>query len=74
MSFCPRDKFHWLDRMQILHLTPDTPRSPRRVSPGEPISLIVGIWPIEPGQSVWVNYFIRHPNGTNKKEKIEATW
>jgi hypothetical protein len=49
--------------MQIWHLTPDAPRAPHRVSPGEPVRLIIGTWPIEPGQTAWVTYRVEHADG-----------
>lgn len=42
--------------MNIWHGTPDAPRTPLRVVPEGDISLTVGTWPIEPGQSVWVTW------------------
>lgn len=42
--------------MKLWHLTPDAPRTPRRVSPGESVSLTLGTWPIAGGQSVGVQY------------------
>ena len=39
--------------MQVWHLEVDTPRNPHRVSPGDPVELIAGTWPISAGQSVW---------------------
>ena len=40
--------------MHVWHLTPDAPRSPHRVSPGERVILHIGTWPVEPG--LWVTY------------------
>ena len=57
-------------RMQLWHLTPDTPRTPRRVSRGEPVALDIGTWPIAAGQSVWVNLRTAEPNET----WVEAVW
>ncbi|MDX2004153.1 MAG: glycoside hydrolase family 57 protein [Meiothermus sp.] len=42
--------------MNLWHLYPDTPRTPRRVSPGERVMLTIGTWPIEVGQAVGVEY------------------
>ena len=41
-------------RLRLWHRTDDAPRTPRRVSAGEPVAVEVGTWPVEPGQSVWV--------------------
>lgn len=60
--------------MNLWHLTPDTPRLPRRVSPGEPVALEIGTWPIEPGQSVWVEYRLEHLDGTLREGRAEALW
>ena len=42
--------------MNVWHLQPDTPRTPARVSAGDWITIDIGTWPIEPGQSVTVMY------------------
>lgn len=59
--------------MNIWHGTSDAPRSPRRVSPQQHVELIMGTWPIEPGQSVWVVWESvnadRHLSGT-----VAAQW
>jgi Lmo2446-like, N-terminal len=60
--------------MQIWHLTPDTPRSPRRVSPGEPVVLMIGTWPTEPGQSVWVSYRQESLQCEVDQARVEASW
>jgi alpha-amylase/alpha-mannosidase (GH57 family) len=60
--------------MLLWHLTPDAPRLPQRVAPGERVDLVLGTWPIEPGQSVWVRYRSEHPGGTVSEERLEASW
>ncbi len=60
--------------MHVWHLASDTPRSPQRVSPGEQVTLHIGTWPIEPGQSVWVTYRVEHLNGTTDEGWAEAVW
>jgi len=60
--------------MQVWHLTPDAPRSPHRVSPGERVTLHTGTLPIEPGQSVWVTYLVEHPDGTTEEARVDAVW
>jgi alpha-amylase/alpha-mannosidase (GH57 family) len=60
--------------MYIWHLTQDTPRSPRRVSPGEQVTLHIGTWPIEPGQAVEVVCGVVHPDGANAQRTIAAAW
>lgn len=56
--------------MQLWHLTPDAPRAPHRVSPGDRVTLDIGSWPIEPEQSVWVTYRSAGPNET----RVGAVW
>ena len=56
--------------MQLWHLTPDAPRTPRRVSRGEPVTIDIGTWPVEAGQSVWVNLRTTEPDET----WVEAVW
>lgn len=61
--------------MQIWHLTPDAPRTPHRVSPGDWVALDIGSWPIEPGQSVWVTYRSEHAGAVAADEaRLEAIW
>ncbi|MCC6611855.1 MAG: hypothetical protein IT320_00175 [Anaerolineae bacterium] len=60
--------------MQLWHLTPDAPRLPHRVSPTERVRLIIGTWPIGPGQSVWVTYRVESPGGISAEERSEALW
>jgi len=60
--------------MHIWHLTPDTPRLPQRVSPGEQVALHIGTRPIEPGQSVWVKYRVKHADGKTDEGRVEVVW
>lgn len=56
--------------MYLWHLTPDAPRTPVRVSPGEAVRLVIGSWPIEPGQRVWLE--LQGPAG--EPTRLEARW
>ena len=60
--------------MNIWHLTPDAPRSPHRVSPGEPVRLTIGSWPVEPGQTVWLTYRVEHVNGSHETGRTAVSW
>jgi alpha-amylase/alpha-mannosidase (GH57 family) len=60
--------------VHIWHLTADAPRTPLRVSPGEKISLTIGSWPIEPGQSVSVACRVDRAAGGREEFVREATW
>jgi alpha-amylase/alpha-mannosidase (GH57 family) len=60
--------------MQLWHLTPDAPRSPHRVSAGERVTLHIGTWPIEPGQSAWVTYRVERADGTGEEGRVDAAW
>ena len=60
--------------MNLWHLTPDTPRSSDKASPGEIVNLRIGTWPIEPGQAVWLTTRVEHPGGTSESGRVEATW
>lgn len=61
-------------RMHIWHLTQDTPRLPHRVSPGERVTLHIGTWPIEPGQTVKVAYSVAQPDRTTRHGTVAAIW
>jgi hypothetical protein len=60
--------------MIIWHATIDAPRTPRRVSPGQGIDVIVGSWPIGPGQSVWVTWQRVGANGDATEGNAVAEW
>ena len=60
--------------MNIWHLTPDAPRLPHRVSPGEVSIIQIGTWPIEGGQRVWLSYRIDSPGGESHEGRAEAAW
>lgn len=60
--------------MNLWHLTPDAPRRPLRISPGEPVVLRIGSWPIEPGQAVWVECQVIHRNGASEIWQATADW
>ena len=60
--------------MTIWHLTADAPRTPRRVSPGQLVELVIGTWPIELGQSVWVTWERTRVDGTRDGGRNAATW
>lgn len=60
--------------MNIWHDTGDAPRTPRRVSPGQDIDVIVGTWPIGPGQSVWVTWQRVTANGDQTEGNAVAEW
>lgn len=54
-------------------VAPD-PRYPPLAQAGEPVALEIGTWPIEPGQSVWVEYRLEHLDGTLREGRAEALW
>ncbi len=60
--------------MQLWHLTQDTPRLPASVAPDERVELLIGTWPIEPGQKVWVQYTRTALDGVSTDHLVEAHW
>ena len=60
--------------VEIWHFAPDTPRLPRHPSAREPVRLQVGTWPVEPGQSVWVETRVRHVDGSEESRRTEGEW
>ena len=60
--------------MLFWHLTPDTLRSPRHPSRGEKVHLQIGTYPIEPDQSIWVEYQVERPDGLLRQERTEAEY
>jgi alpha-amylase/alpha-mannosidase (GH57 family) len=59
--------------MKVWHATPDAPRPSVRIAPGQATSLVIGTWPIEPGQAVWVDWEAFGPNGPRNGRTI-AVW
>ncbi len=60
--------------MHIWHDTTDAPRRPRCVSPAQPIEIVVGTWPILPGQTVWVHWQRMPANGEPTEGDAAAEW
>lgn len=60
--------------MHIWHDTEDAPRTPRRVSPTQVMHVIVGTWPIQPGQSVWVTWEVIGVAGQRSTGSTAAQW
>lgn len=51
-----------------------SPESPRRMRPGERLSVRVGTWPIGPGQKVTVRFRVRHADASSEARLVEARW
>ncbi|MFN7948750.1 MAG: glycoside hydrolase family 57 protein [Blastocatellia bacterium] len=60
--------------MILWHLSTDAPRQPHRVSSGEIVTLHISSWPVEEGQSVWVEYSIIRQDGSQDADRIDALW
>lgn len=60
--------------MHVWHLTPDAPREPSRVTPGFPVHLRVGTWPVEPGQEVTVEFSVTAWAGGTAGGRVQAQW
>ena len=60
--------------MNIWHGSEDTPRVPPRVSPGQPVDLLIGTWPISPGQAVSVSWERIDRQGNRSAGVVEAHW
>lgn len=60
--------------MNVWHLTTDTPRTPLRVSAGEPVTLTIGTWPVAPDQEVWVVVRVARADGTSTESRVAAVW
>jgi hypothetical protein len=59
--------------MTIWHGTPDAPAPPQRIAPGRVITLVIGTWPIEPGQHVRVDWVVAGRGGPSHGTAA-ATW
>lgn len=60
--------------MQIWHLTPDAWRDPHRVTPGIPVRLRIGTWPVEPRQQVHVELQVTSWAGMATTDRVRAHW
>lgn len=60
--------------MNVWHLTPDAPRSPHRVAPGERVQIHVGTWPVEPGQSLELSFRVEQTNGEQIDGRAQVVW
>lgn len=60
--------------MTVWHDTDDAPRSPRRPAPADSIALTIGTWPIQAGQSAWVNWQTAGSDGTHRSGTSSARW
>jgi alpha-amylase/alpha-mannosidase (GH57 family) len=60
--------------MRIWHLTPETSRFPFHVSAGEIVNIQLGTWPVEDGQTTWIDFRIVHPDGTEETGAVHGTW
>jgi len=60
--------------MQVWHLEVDTPLRPARPSPGEPVVVSLGTWPVAPDQSVWVSFEVVSAIGHHRKATARGRW
>ncbi len=60
--------------MHLWHLTSDAPRSPRHPSAGEPVTLRLGTWPVEPGQEVRIEARVTPLDGAARSIAVDASW
>ena len=60
--------------MELWHLSPDSPRTPHRVSAGDWVTLTLGTWPIEPAQEVWLTIRVQRPDGAMVESRAAVAW
>jgi hypothetical protein len=60
--------------LQVWHLTPDGWRGPPRATPGIPVRLRIGTWPVEPKQQVHVEFQVISWAGMVRTSRIRADW
>ena len=60
--------------MHVWHLTADAPRTPSRPSPGDPVVLDIGTWPVEDGQTVTVDVRVERASGGRDEARVPARW
>jgi alpha-amylase/alpha-mannosidase (GH57 family) len=60
--------------MQVWHTTADTRRLPEHPAAGERVTLRAGSWPIEAGQSVWLDLQVEPLGGSSTYQRIDCAW
>lgn len=60
--------------MNIWDATEGAFRKARRLPPDQRLTLLIGTWPVEHGQSAWVTYWVEHPDGSAGEGQAEAVW
>ena len=60
--------------MQVWHAAADTPRLPERPAAGERFTVRAGSWPIEPGQSLWLDLRVEPLCGAVTHQRIDCVW
>ncbi len=60
--------------MNLWHLTPDAPLTPHGAPAHRILQITAGTWPIEPGQSVAVEFRATAPSGTISSGCVIARW
>jgi len=60
--------------LAVSHLGADTPRRPLRVSPGEPVELVVATRPVSRGQAVWASVEVTGPDGLVARDNRRGRW
>jgi hypothetical protein len=60
--------------MQVWHLTPDASRDPHRATPGIPVRLRIGTWPIESRQQIHVEFQVTSWTGVATTNRARAHW
>ena len=60
--------------MNIWGVTEGISKSTGKLPPDQKLTLLIGTWPVEQGQSVWVMYRIEHSDGSAGEGQVEAVW
>ena len=60
--------------MHVWHAASDTLRSPEQPAAGERILVRAGTWPVELGQSVWLELRVEPPGGPAVLQRVDCGW
>lgn len=60
--------------MRVWHGCSDTPRTPAWPTAGEPVTVRVGTWPIQPGQAAWLMTSVEPRRGAPTAQCVECVW
>lgn len=60
--------------MEYWHGSEETPRLPANPSAREGVGVVAGTWPIQADQYLWLEYHVRHKDGSEESGRADFVW